>query len=95
MLTNIPSPDQLTAKNVEYYVASGLTETQQAFEKSNSAIDIVIMGAGIELENRLEIVRYIFKTSNTTSVHMKDWASGPEGFVPFINDVLTGLTSGR
>ncbi len=45
----------------------------------------------IELEKRLEIVRYVFNTSNITTVHMKDWATGPEGFVPFINNVLTGL----
>ena len=94
MLVNVPPPDQLTVKNVEYYAASNVAEAQQAFEKNKNAIDIVIMGAGIELENRLEIVRYVFKTSNTTSVHMKDWASGPEGFVPFINDVLTGLMRG-
>jgi hypothetical protein len=51
------------------------------------------MGAGIELEKRLEVVRYVFNTSNTTSVHMKDWQTGPEGFVPFINRVLFGLLS--
>jgi len=36
-------------------------------------------------------VRYVFTTSNTTTVHMKDWETGPEGFVPFINSVLSGL----
>jgi len=64
---------------------------QQVFEKNDDVIDIVIMGAGIELEKRLEIVRYVFTQSNITSVHMKDRISGPEGFVPFINNVLTGL----
>ena len=49
------------------------------------------MGAGIELEKRLEIARYIFTNSNTTTVHMKDRETGPEGFVPFINRVLSGL----
>jgi hypothetical protein len=49
------------------------------------------MGAGIELEKRLEVVRYVFNTSNTTSVHMKDWETGPGGYVPFINNVLSGL----
>ena len=91
LLTNIPSPDQLTIKDVEYFAAPGLSEVRQVFEKNNNAIDIVIMGAGIELEKRLEIVRYVFNTSNITTVHMKDWATGPEGFVPFINNVLTGL----
>ncbi len=81
----------LTIKDAEYFAAPGLSEVQQVFEKNNNAIDIVIMGAGIELEKRLEIVRYVFNTSNITTVHMKDWATGPEGFVPFINNVLTGL----
>jgi hypothetical protein len=64
---------------------------QQVFEKNGNAIDIVIMGAGIELDKRLDVVRYVFSTSNTTSVHMKDWETGPEGFVPFVNQVLSGL----
>jgi len=90
-LTNVPPTDQLTVKKAAYFAVSNLAEVQQVFAQNNNAIDIVIMGAGIELEKRLEIVQYIFITSNTTSVHMKDWATGPEGFVPFINDVLTGL----
>src|SRR5215471_16107034 len=89
MLVNVPPADQLTAKKAEYFAAPGLPEVQHVFETNNNAIDIVIMGAGIELEKRLEIVRYVFNTSNATSVHMKDYASGPGGFVPFINCVLT------
>ena len=54
-------------------------------------IDHVIMGAGLDLETRLEIVREIFLTSDTTTVHMKDFASGPDGFLPFVRSVLTGL----
>jgi len=90
-LTTIPPLDQLIIKDAQYLAASGLMAVQQVFEKNNNAIDIVIMGAGIELDKRLEIVRYVFNTSNTTTVHMKDWQTGPEGFVPFINGVLSGL----
>jgi len=54
-------------------------------------IDHVIIGAGLDLETRLEIVREIFLTSDTTTVHMKDFASGPDGFLPFVRSVLTGL----
>src|SRR4030095_3851186 len=88
-LTSVPPLNQLTTKDVQYFAAPDLKTAQQVFEKNN--IDIVIMGAGIELEKRLEVVRYVFNTSNTTSVHMKDWETGPEGFVPFINRVLAGL----
>ena len=90
-LTTVPPADLLAIKNAKYFAASGILEVQQVFGKNDNEIDIVVMGAGIELEKRLEIVRYVFNTSNTTSVHMKDWATGPEGFVPFINSVLTGL----
>ena len=90
-LTTVPPLDQLTIKDIEYFAAPDLRTVQQVFEKNNNAIEIVIMGAGIDLEKRLEVVRYVFNTSNTTTVHMKDWETGPEGFVPFINRVLSGL----
>ena len=53
LLTNIPPADQLTIKDAEYFAAPGLAEVQQIFEKNNNAIDIVIMGAGIELDKVL------------------------------------------
>jgi len=90
-LTNVPPADTIAVKNIELFAASSLTEVKQVFANNKNVIDIVIMGAGIALESRLEIVRYIFNTSNTTTVHMKDWATGPEGFLPFINHVLNGL----
>jgi hypothetical protein len=89
-LTSVPP--QLTIKDARFFAAPDLKTAQEVFEKNNNAIDMVIMGAGIELEKRLEIVRYVFITSNTTTVHMKDWETGPEGFVPFINRVLSGFT---
>ena len=46
------------------------------------------MGAGIPIEERLEIVRFIFETSKGTTVHMKDWNSRPTGMLPFVNGVL-------
>jgi len=90
-LTTVPPLDQFTIKDVRYFAAPDIKTVQQVFEKDSNAIDIVIMGAGIELDKRLDVVRYVFSTSNTTSVHMKDWETGPEGFVPFINRVLSGL----
>lgn len=54
-------------------------------------VDTVIMGAGIDLEIRLAIVEHIFRTSTATTVHMKDWDSGPAGMFPFVAGVLDGL----
>lgn len=91
-LTNVPPKGEILMDNVEVLVASNLEEVQSVFE-TNDKIDIVISGGGIQLEKRLEIVKYIFETSNATSVHMKDIESGPQGFIPFINKVLNGLLS--
>jgi hypothetical protein len=89
--SNIPAVTEIGVKDIELFSATNFEEVKSAFAKSNNHIDIVISGAGIDLEARLEIVRYIFSTSNKTSVHMKDRATGPEGFLPFIKDVLRGL----
>ena len=55
----------------------------------------VIMGAGIALDDRLAIVKHAFETSTSTTVHMKDWDSGPGGMLPFVNGLLTGLASAK
>jgi hypothetical protein len=91
MLTKVPPADQLALKDAAYFAAGDLPGVQKIFESNKNSINVVIMGAGIELEKRIEIVRYVFNTSKITTVHMKDWETGPEGFVPFINSVLTGL----
>jgi len=51
-------------------------------------VDTVITGAGLDLAVRLDAVRMIFEASDRISVHMKDFASGPEGFGPFAHKVL-------
>jgi len=91
MLTSVPPSGELAIKEADYFAAADLPGVQNVFEKNKNAINVVIMGAGIELEKRIEIVRYVFNTSKITTVHMKDWVTGPEGFVPFINSVLIGL----
>lgn len=56
-------------------------------------VDIVIMGAGLDLDTRLAIVRAVFEASTSTSVHMKDRDSGQAGMLQFVRGVLQGLTS--
>jgi hypothetical protein len=51
------------------------------------------MGAGLDLEVRLQIVQHIFTSSNSTSVHMKDRASGQKRMLPFVNGILEGLVA--
>jgi hypothetical protein len=80
---------QLRMPDVQLVGATGLDEVRSAFARAD--IDHVIMGAGLDLETRLEIIREIFLASDKTTVHMKDFASGPDGFLPFVRSVLTGL----
>jgi hypothetical protein len=80
---------QLRMPDVQLLVATGLDEVRSAFAQAD--IDHVIMGAGLDLEARREIVREIFLASDKTTVHLKDFASGPDGFLPFVRSVLAGL----
>lgn len=80
---------QLQMPDVQLLVATGLDEVRSALVRGDT--DHVIVGAGLDLEARLEIVREIFLTSDKTTVHMKDRASRPEGFLPFVRSVLAGL----
>lgn len=89
---NIPSIETgINNKNIVLFSGTNLEEVKNAFTKTD--IDIVIMGAGIAIEDRLAIIKYIFEKSKKTTVHMKDWDSGPQGMLPFVNNVLDGLLS--
>jgi hypothetical protein len=80
---------QLDSPGVQLIGGTGIDDVRSAFAQTR--IDHVIMGAGLDLDTRLHIIREIFQTSDTTTVHMKDRVSGPDGFRPFIRSVLHGL----
>ncbi len=80
---------QLGMADVQLIGGTGIDDVRTAFARAN--VDHVIMGAGIDLETRLHIVREIFRLSDQTTVHLKDRGSGPEGFLPFVHAVLRGL----
>lgn len=77
---------RLSVENVKLLTAINLEEVKTAFD--NGPISMVIMGAGIELEARLGIFRDAFQASTSTTVHMKDVYTGPEGFAPFVKSIL-------
>lgn len=81
----------LHVPDVKVLGGTGIDDVRAAFAQGN--VDVVIMGAGIDLDSRLEIVRAIFELSDSTSVHMKDRQSGPQGFLPFIRSVLSATAS--
>jgi hypothetical protein len=80
---------QLSAADVRLFAGSGIDDLRSVF--AQAPVDHVIMGAGLDLDARLEIVREIFRVSDRTTVHMKDHASGKEAFLPFVRAVLHGL----
>jgi hypothetical protein len=82
--------EQLRMPDIHLFAGTGIDDVRSAF--AQGGVDHVIMGAGIELETRLQIVREIFGSSETTTVHMKDHLSGSAGFLPFVRSVLGGLS---
>ena len=80
---------QLDVTEVELIGGTGIDDVRAAFGRTS--VDHVVMGAGIDLDTRLEIVREIFESSEKTTVHLKDSVSGREGFLPFVGALLRGL----
>lgn len=80
---------QIDDPNITVYGGTCLEDVKSVFAETQ--IDHVFMGAGIEIEKRLEIVNEIFSLSQTTNVHLKDATSGPAGFLPFVKRVLVGF----
>ena len=81
--------DGISNKNVTLIGGTNLDAVKSTFAQYD--VKIVIMGAGIDIGDRLEIIEYIFKVSQSTSVHMKDWDSGAAGMMAFVDNVLHTL----
>lgn len=81
---------QLGLAELHLIGGTGLHDVRNAFA-AGGHVDHVIMGAGIDLDTRLQIVREIYQLSDNTTVHLKDRVSGREGFLPFVRAILGGL----
>mgnify|MGYP000674913443 CR=1 FL=1 len=81
----------LNRPDIEIYTGTSENDVLEVFSKHT--IDTVIMGAGLDIEDRLTIIRTIFAMSDSTTIHMKDFASGQQGMMPFVQAILTGLDS--
>jgi hypothetical protein len=79
----------LQMPDVDVYGGGSIEDLRATFAKTH--IDHVIIGGGLELEVRLAIVRELFQLSDSTTVHLKDIASGPHGFFPFVRAVVQGF----
>ncbi|KIW23558.1 uncharacterized protein PV07_11747 [Cladophialophora immunda] len=96
-----PSPSPSSRPDLRVYAGTTVDDLRSAFDQASRearTIQHVFVGAGLELEHRLEIVKEIITLSGDTSVHLKEATSGPGGFLPFIQAVLggqPGRTSGH
>lgn len=81
--------EQLGVPGVEFTSAIDLDDVRAAF--ADGHVDHVVMGAGLDLATRLDIVNAVFTLSDDTTVHMKDHASGPDGFLPFARSIAAAL----
>jgi hypothetical protein len=80
---------ELKRSDIDFLTGSGVDDVRSAFRQAD--IDHVIVGGGLDLDARAEMVREIFQSSDRATIHMKDQMSGPEGFLPFVKAVLLGL----
>jgi hypothetical protein len=80
---------RLDLPDVELFIGTGVDEIRAVLAAEE--IDHVILGGGLSLETRLEMIRTVYESSDRATLHMKDHRSGPEGFVPFVRAVLGGL----
>jgi hypothetical protein len=80
---------RVNARAATLLIGTGVADLRAHLQRQR--IDAVVMGGGLPLETRLELVGETFRASDTTTVHMKDVASGPDGFLPFVQSVIDGL----
>lgn len=93
LMVRTPSVAQDVQKRLqvrEFRLLAGHTmeDVKQALASEN--VDHVIFGGGLDIDARLEMVREIFRSSSSTTVHMNS-PSGPETFFPFVQALLSGL----
>lgn len=77
---------RVRCEGVVLHGATNLDEVRQTL--SLKRIDMMVVGAAIDIAERLAIARAAFEISEHITVHLKDKASGPSGFVPFVEQVI-------
>lgn len=85
---------KLNQPDVTVFTGVTLEDVKQTFadlKKQDKTIDHVFIGAGIETDKRLEIVKEILKCSDATSIHLKDKLTGGKAMLPYVKGTLEGL----
>lgn len=68
-----------------------IEEMKSVLQQNN--IDHVFIGAGLDIDIRINAARTVLETSLVTQVHLKNFSAGPQGYVPFIRTILAGVKS--
>lgn len=80
--------ERLDVPGVELSGGTDIDALRGAFGRG--PVDHVIIGGGLELDTRLELVAEVFRAGRSTTVHMNS-PSGPESFLPFVRAVLSAV----
>ncbi|MDN5916315.1 MAG: hypothetical protein L0I76_14640 [Pseudonocardia sp.] len=80
--------EQVDAPATTFYTGNSLEDVVAVLERTQ--VDHVILGGGLDLDTRLQIVRSVFESSTSTTVHMNS-PSGPDSYLPFVRAVLRGF----
>jgi hypothetical protein len=79
---------QLTRPDLEVFLGKSVEDVR--FRLSQTPIDHVFIGGKLAVETHLEIAWEAIQASDRATIHVQD-RSGPEGFLPFVEAVLSGL----
>ena len=75
----------------DVHVFGATTETELESVMTSQSIAHVFMGPALPIETGLAMIDTIFRSSDTTCVHLKDFSRGPEGALDFIRGIVRGL----
>lgn len=82
--------EHLEMPDVAFVTVTTYEEVVQAFK--SGAFDHVIFGAGIDLDERLKMVRAVYEATNDSTVHLKNRGTGPGGFFPFVRTIVAAFS---
>lgn len=83
--------DKIDSAEFTFFGGTSLNDVRDIIDQEDIAC--VIMGAGVNLDVRINIIRYVMENSKGTTVHMKDRDSGPTAMLPFVLGVINGLVT--
>jgi len=82
--------EYLETENVELQFGTSLEQLKEACDRSK--VDHVILGSGLNSEERIKMIRFVTGNDPSITIHMKDWDSKREGILPFVKGILESIS---